>query len=416
MAPGLIFLTVGGPLIVDDDGQPVWFLPVKGKAALDLRVQQYRGEPVLTWWEGAITKTGHGSGEGVIADATYQEITRVRAGNGLSADVHELTVTPEGTALITIYSPHQLDLAEVGGPRKGTLLDSLLQEVDIASGEVLYQWRASDHVALSESHAKPQAGVPFDFFHINSITLDDDGNLLVSARNTWAVYKVDRRSGAVHWRLGGKMTDYAMGPGTVFAWQHDAHRQADGTITLFDDEASPREASQSRGLALRLDDAAKTAQVAHEYRHPNPLLAGSQGNMDVLPNSDAFIGWGAEPYFSEFSLDGRLLYDAHFAGKAQSYRAYRSPWAGHPTERPSVAVGRSSGRAVTAYASWNGATEVVAWRLLTGSSAGTLQPGSSTPRSGFETSIPMVGASGYVAVAALDSSGATLGTSSVLRV
>ncbi len=415
LAPGLIFVTVGGPLILDNDGRPVWYQTVKGKTATDLRVQQYRGEPVLTWWEGTVSHTGHGSGEGVLADATYSEITRVRAGGGLSADLHELTVTPEGTALITIFSPHQADLSAVGGPRRGTLLDSLLQEIDIATGQVLFEWRASDHVALTESHAKPEAGVPFDFFHINSINLDTDGNLLVSARNTWAVYKVDRRTGAVYWRLGGKKTDYAMGPATVFAWQHDANRQDDGSITLFDDEDAPRVGSQSRGLVLRLDDSAMTARLDRQYRHPSPLLAGSQGSVEVLPGGNVFIGWGAEPYFSEFSADGRLLYDAHFAGKSQSYRAFRSPWVGRPPGRPALAVARPSGSSLTAYASWNGATEVAGWRLLTGPTADGLQPGSSTPRSGFETAIPVSGPAAYVAVAALDSTGSTLGVSATVR-
>ena len=393
----------------------MWYQPVKGKSTLDFRVQQYRGEPVLTWWEGTVSSTGHGSGEGVIADTSYTPIARVQAGNGLSADLHELTLTPEGTALITIYSPHPADLSGVGGKTKGMLLDSLLQEIDIATGQVLFEWRASDHVALGESHAKPAAGVPFDFFHINSINLDADGNLLVSARNTWAVYKLNRRTGAVLWRLGGKKTDYAMGPGTVFAWQHDAHRQADGTITLFDDEDAPKEASQSRGLVLRLDDSAMTAELARQYRHPNPLLAGSQGNMDVLPDGDVFIGWGAEPYFSEFSAGGRLLYDAHFAGTSQSYRAYRIPWTGRPPDEPALAVGRGPSNALTAYASWNGATDVSAWRLLTGSTVDTLQPGTSQTSAGFETAIPLRKAAAYVAVAALDPTGSTLGVSATVR-
>jgi hypothetical protein len=220
----------------------------------------------------------------------------------------------------------------------------------------------------------------------------------------------------VGWRLGGKRSDYAMGPGTVFAWQHDAHRQADGSIGLFDDEASPRIGSQSRGLVLRLDDVAMRAEVEAQYRHPHPLLAGSQGSFQTLPGGDVFVGWGAEPYFSEFDANGHLRYDAHFAGKATSYRAFRSPWVGHPIDRPSLSVDRSSSGRPTAYVSWNGATEVARWQLLTGPNANALNAVSSLPRSGFETAIPIAGTPRYASVAAIDSSSATLGTSLVTRV
>ena len=408
-------MSSGGPLILDNDGQPVWYLPIKGKATLDFRVQQYRGKPVLTWWEGAVSATGHGTGDCVIADATYTQVARVSAGNGLSADLHEFTITPEGTALISIYSPGPADLSGAGGPSHGTLLDSLLQEIDIATGHVLMEWRASDHIALNESHAKPVSSVPFDFFHINSINLDSDGNLIVSARNTWAVYKLNRTTGAVLWRLGGKKSNYSMGPGTVFAWQHDAHRQLDGTITIFDDESAPKIGSQSRGLVLRLDDAAMTAHLVRQYLHHPSLLAGSQGSVDVLPNGHVFVGWGAEPYFSEFAANGKLLYDARFSGKAQSYRAYRIPWVGKPTDKPALALARASNSVLTAYASWNGATEVSTWRLLSGQSAHALKSHSLTPRAGFETAIPASETNTYVAVAALDSSGATLGISPTQR-
>src|SRR5262245_46510398 len=107
---GFVFLAPFGgsgssaPLIVDDSGSPVWFNPLpQGTAATDFRVQQYRGAPVLTWWEGTLL-AGYGQGQGVIMDATYSELARVSAGNGYQADLHEFLLTPENTALITVYA------------------------------------------------------------------------------------------------------------------------------------------------------------------------------------------------------------------------------------------------------------------------------------------------------------------------
>src|SRR5215217_4653985 len=124
-----------GPMIVDDQGQLVWF----GKyiSARDFRVQRYRGRPVLTWWEGTVV-FGHGVGEYVIFDDSYREIARVRAGNGYRGDLHEFLITPKDTALLTAYAPATADLSAVGGPEAGAAWDGIAQEIDIETGEVLF--------------------------------------------------------------------------------------------------------------------------------------------------------------------------------------------------------------------------------------------------------------------------------------
>jgi hypothetical protein len=407
-----VFLTLGGPLIVDNSGQPVWYLPVQGQGTTDLRVQQYRGQPVLTWWEGKNEPT-FGEGDWVIADTSYREIARIRAGNGYAADLHDLVLTPQGTALVTAYTQKTGDLRSVGGPPSGPITDSIVQEVDVETGRVLLEWHASDHVAMNESYAQYTAGSSFDFFHVNSIDVDPDGNLLVSARNTWALYKVDRTSGAVRWRLGGKKSDFALGNGVQFAWQHDARRQPDGTITLFDDEGAPKIGPQSRGLVLRVDESTRTASLVRQYTRN--LLASSQGDMQVLPSGDVLIGWGSLPNVSEFNANGALVYDAHFPGTIQSYRAFRLPWHGLPTVPPAVAAVHRPGGRLTVYASWNGATDVARWEVLGGSTNETLRPVASAGRNGFETAFTMSTSSAVVAVRALDASGRELGRSSPVR-
>jgi hypothetical protein len=405
-------------MILDNLGDLVWFRPLKSTKATNLQVQQYRGQPVLAWWEGKVVSPGYGVGECVLMDASYREITGIRAGNGLMADLHELFITPEGTALITAYRLIEADLTSVDGPSRGKLLNSLFQEVDIATGKVLFEWDAHAHVALSESYLPVPTAVDghYDFFHINSIDVDTDGNLLVSGRHTWTVYKIHRRTGAIIWRLNGKLSDFSMGPRTQFAYQHHVRHHPGDQLTIFDDGGGATNVdNRSRGLKLELDMTSMQATFVHEYR-PNPeFLATSQGSVQVLPNGNVFVGWGGQPYWSEYAADGRLLFDAQLPKGGDSYRAFRFPWQGQPTDHPAIAVERFGQGLVTAYASWNGATEVAIWELLAGSRAGTLGRIGSAPRLGFETAITARTHDSHVAVAARDATGKFLATSSTIR-
>jgi|CZKG01.1.fsa_nt_gi hypothetical protein len=275
-----------GAVIVDNRGEPIWENPLAGMVTTNFRVQSYRGSPVLTWWEGSI-ELGHGVGEYVIADARYRTVRRVQAARGLHGDLHEFVITPEDTALLTSYVVEDADLSSVGGSPKGTIQDAVFQEIDLASGRVLLEWHSLEHIALEESYSP--VGADWDFFHVNSVGLDGDGSLLVFARSTHTVYKLDR-SGAILWRLGGKRSDFAMGPGSAFAWQHDARRQPDGTLTVFDNGATPAVEPLSRGLILEVDEQVMTATLLRQYTHPK-ILTGSQGSVQPLPNGNVFVGW-----------------------------------------------------------------------------------------------------------------------------
>jgi hypothetical protein len=415
---GLVFAAASagpgsrGPQIVDDAGELVWFRPLARRTAMNFRVQRWDGQPVLTWWEGAITG-GYGAGEYVVADTSYRVLRRLRAGNGLAGDLHEFQLTDAGTALITAYVVQDADLTAVGGPRDGRLLESVVQELDLASGRVLLEWRAADHVALVESFAGVTAD-PFDHFHVNSVDVDHDGHLLVSARNTWAVYKLDRTSGAVIWRLGGKRSNLVLADGTEFFWQHDARRQPDGTITLFDDGAAPAEEAYSRGIRLLVDPRTATArriELEQQFAHPDDRLAVAMGSMQPLPDGGAFVGWGTVGALSEFGPDGAVRFDARFTGGGQTYRAQRIAWSGRPASPPRLGVTGRRGRKVTVHASWNGATDVAAWRLLSGPTKTSLRPVATAARRGFETSFAHRLDEAYVAVAALDSHRRELGRS-----
>lgn len=406
-----------GPLIVDDAGEPVWFLPVSGRSAMNLRVQRYRGEPVLTWYEGNLASGGYGyGGECVIADAAYREIARVKAGHDLQADLHEFLVTSRNTALVAIFNQRPWDLSAVGGPAAGQLVEGVVQEIDIASKEVLFEWHSIDHVGLDETYRDDLATQPnFDYFHLNSIGVDAQGDLIVSARHTSTVYKVDRKTGAVVWRLGGRRSDFALGPGARFSFQHDARRHDDGALTVFDNGAwgpGPGDVEpSSRGLRLAVDESARTADLVAEYRAPAPRLSVAMGDVQELPGGNVFVGWGTAGSFSELGAAGDVRFDARFADGSATYRAFRDPWVGRPETSPAIVVtADSGGRPATVHVSWNGATEVSHWQLHTGPAPGKLRAARTAPRTGFETAIDLPAPAAYLAVVALDASGKQLAT------
>jgi hypothetical protein len=420
-APGLVLLSPKGgksgwgPMIVDADSRLVWFRPMKRKiVADDFKVQRYHGRPVLTWWQGRTSKKGYGAGSYVIADSSYREIARVRAGRGLQGDLHEFQITPQGTALIVAYHPVAGDSSAVGGPRRGRIMDSVIQEVDVATGAVRFEWHSLDHVGLRESHQsapKPSDHrSPYDYFHINAVDVDDDGDLLVSARNTWAVYKVDRRSGRVRWRLGGKRSDFPMPAGTRFAWQHDIRRQPDGALTLFDNEAAPPVGKESRNLRFRVNERRRTLRLVKAVTHPKRVLAAAEGNSQWLPDGGIMVGWGLGRRVSEFAPDGSLRLDLRLPGDVDTYRAFRQRWTGRPARRPAVRI-----RGGRAYVSWNGATGVDRWQLQTAAGPGPLRAGATVARTGFETAIPVPEGARRLAVRALGA-GELLATSRTVRV
>jgi Arylsulfotransferase (ASST) len=415
-APGLIFLAPSsgpgqrGAMIVDDSGELVWFHPTVPETVMNLRVGLYRGEPVLSWWEGK-TKHGLGVGDHVVFDRSYREIARFPAGGGLGSDLHELILTPAGTALITAYDIPVVDRSSVGH-RRGRVIEGVVQELEVPSARVLFEWHSLDHVALTESYS--HVAPAFDYFHVNSVDADADGNLLVSARNTWAVYKIDRGTGKVIWRLGGKKSDFELGPGTRFAWQHDARHEADGgVITLFDNADDPQVQPQSRGLAIALDTSRMRATLAHGYTHRPAMLAHAFGSVQRQPNGNVLVGWGTEPYFTEYTAGGEPLLDAKLPHGGQNYRTLRYPWHATPSEPPRLAA-RPAATGHLLYATWNGATDVHAWQVLGGGRSDALSARLTALRRGFETVLHLPPGDRYAAVVALDATGAPLGRSATL--
>ncbi len=422
--PGDIFLApysgVGqdGPMIFESSGNLVWFDPLAANTeATNLQVQSYDGKPVLTWWQGYIPPQGFGEGEEVIANSSYQQIMKFPAGNGLPADLHEFQITPQGTALLTSFDPIRCDLSSVGGSHEAAVTDSVFQEIDLKTHLVRREWTPLDHVALRQSYSSAHGsttGWPFDYFHLNSIDSQQNGLILISSRNTSALYELSPSTGQVTDQIGGKSSTIKLGAGTATAYQHDATELPNGNISIFDNGGVPMVHSQSRGIIVSIDPKTKTETLVSRYEHSQPLSAGSQGDVQALTDGDLFIGWGAEPYVTEYTPSGAVLYNARLPTKTESYRAFRFQWTGTPTGTPAIVASAGSKGTTTVYASWNGATEIANWRVLTGSSASSLTAATSTPRTGFETQISVAGTPAYVAVQALDSAGTTIGTSKTI--
>ncbi|MHB2001074.1 MAG: arylsulfotransferase family protein [Solirubrobacteraceae bacterium] len=427
VAPGDIFAAPysgpgsTGPMILNQQGQLIWMdaLP-PGVKATNLQVQSYEGKEVLTWWQGQIPPQGFGLGEEIVDNTSYEEIMKIKAGNGDLADLHDFHLEPHDTAVFTVFHTIHCDLTSVGGPRDAAVTDSLYQELDLKTGLVRREWSSVDHVGLSESYSSPvkaSTAWPFDFFHLNTIDPRENGTTLLSSRNTSALWIIDTKTGQILQKVGGRKSTVKQEAGAETAFQHDAMTLPNGDISIFDNGGVPWTQPESRGMVVEVDEAEKVERLVRQFPHQPAVKAGSQGDVQLQPSGGWFIGWGQAPNFSEYNANGEVIYDARMwaeveKNETQSYRTFKFPWKATPHQPPSIAAEVKNGQ-VEAWASWNGATEVSGWRLLGGSSPESLEPIATTARTNFETTLKAA-AKPYVAVEALNSAGEVIGNSSAI--
>lgn len=318
----------------------------------------------------------------------------------------------------------------MGVSRKGYMWDSVFQEVEIETNEVIFEWHASDHYRVEESdfpagNAGRSKNNGYDFFHINSVDKDSFGNYLISSRYMQSISYIDGKTGEVLWVLGGRrnsFTDKSGGTATKFGWQHDARWNADHTgIHLFDNGARyglKPSVEASRGVEIILDTVNMTAELKAEFVNQHKIISGSQGSMQVLPSGNVLLGFGYNAAWTEFSSEGEPLCDVHVGSKktfntgaVQTYKVNKAAWVGKPTTAPRIAVADDE-----IFMSWNGATEVKLWRIQGSRGSGIdLEVVMEVEKTGFETSVSVY-CEKWVSVraVALDASGAELGVTEIV--
>jgi hypothetical protein len=416
-----------GPLIVDQTGRIIWFNPLAAAPtaptrAFNVSVQEYQGRPALCWFEGVVVGShgvGYGQGNYRVVDANYKQIATINARQGYHGDLHEFQLTPDGTALFTCYGLATAQMRIGGRIHSVPYAFGVVQEVDLATGKLVFHWRSDQHIKLSESYKAPvlKPGWLWDYMHINAISIDpSDNNLVISGRNTCACYKIDRKTGEVIWRLGGKHSNFKMAANTRFNYQHDVNIHPGGVLTLFDNEGGPpQKSSQSRALVLSVDQKHMRVGLKHAFHHQPAVYSDALGSVQPLPGGDWFVGWGRSTNFTKYTQNGGVMFDGHLTPGASSYRAFLQSWTGTPSVPPDVAAVRS-GAGTTVYASWNGSTEVARWIVLGGSDTSSLPVLGQASVAGFETAISVGSAPLWIAVSACNSSGQVLATSQPIRV
>jgi Arylsulfotransferase (ASST) len=419
-----------GPLILDHNLQPVWFDPIGVNAlAANLRVQTYQGKPVLSWWQGTVSGSGATlSGEDVVVDQHYRHVATLKGANGWVISEHEMIISGSN-AWVTAYKDVPMNLTPYGGSATGVVLDSAVQEYDLKTGQLLYTWDAlnpggTPNIPLSQSQQRAFPGIPWDAYHINSLQLTGNETFLVSMRNTWTAYLVSRTTNAIQWTVSGnpKNSTFALPANAQFQWQHDVQLHNGNVLSVFDDHcceiksisggkaqfANPT--GPSRGLVIKLNLAAHTGSFVSQYVRAKNFNAAYLGNTQLLPGGNVALSWGSTPFFSEDSGKGKLLLDAVWPFPDLNYRTYVQKWVGIPYYSPSGAVRDNQGKG-TVYASWDGDTQVVSWRVLAGTSAKSLKAVGSKTKTGFETTIPLTSSFKVYEVQALDAGHHVLGTS-----
>jgi Arylsulfotransferase (ASST) len=408
-----------GPFMIDNRLQPVWFNPVpQNVVAANLKTQTYNGKPALSWWQGVLTNTGQiVSGELEVVDQSYKKVASLKGADGWVITLHDAVVSGHNV-WVTANKNMQLDLTPYGGSGAGTMIDSAVQEYDLQTGKLLSTWDAMEHIPLSDSYQKP-IGKMWDPYHVNSVQVSG-GSFITSMRNTWAAYQVNSTTGAIDWTLGGKHSTFTFAKNAQFQWQHDVQLNSGNVVSVFDDHCClqtgattfDKPSGSGRGLLLKLDMTKHTATMVGQYLHQPSLTPKFLGSMEPLSNGNAVVGWGVQPFFSEYSKAGKLLLDVVWPMPDQSYRAEKERWTGKPFFPPS-GTARTSRGTTTVYASWDGATQVASWRVLAGSSSSHLTTVASAGKSGFETAIRLAHSYKAYKVQALDSNHHVLRTSNV---
>jgi len=369
-------------LILDNEGEPVFYREMTpGLPTLDFKKQP---NGLLTY--------GEWNEIHYALDDSYNIVKTYEAKNGYQNDIHDFQILPDDHVLINIYDMQRIDMTAYGGKPDAVVTGLVIQEQD-PDGNVVFQWRSWDHFKFEESAADLTTAF-VNYVHGNSFDLDHDGNLIISSRRMNEVTKIDRQTGEIIWRLGGKANEFAFIDGAKrFFSQHDARRLANGNITVYDNHDLPN-STFSRAVEYELTETGPDKTVAQVWEYRSSPTAPALGNAQRLPNGNTMIGWGTHyPTLTEVKPNGEIAFELTFSPPADpnlsrnSYRAFRFEWEGNPTTEPVLVAKDESPGILTLYTSWNGATNVAAYHVYGGRTAERMSLLKSVERDGFETKI-----------------------------
>lgn len=408
--------TVGSYLLILNwQGQIVYYQ----SAADDLAAYDFKEHP-----NGLLSYYDQKDSTFYLMNSHYQLVDSYRAGDGYLADVHDFQILPNGDALLMVYDAETVDMSKIvqGGKKDATVTGLVIQELD-PSRNVIFEWRSWDHFSFLDTTVgltDPQ----IDLVHGNALALANDGNLLLSSRDLSEITKINLQTGDVIWRLGGKANMFTLVNGQPFAFQHDVRQIPNGDITVFDNQGTTQSPAPSQAIEYQIDETKKTATQVWSFTHAPAVFATYMGDAQRLPDGNTFLDWGA-PFtgtgyvydtMTEVTPDGQVLFDLSFDSPYVSYRAFRFPWQGFPDTQPALAY-KVDGNAITLGYSWNGATEVAAYRIFGGDSAQSLGLIEQKTKTDFETQSQFANlpqGECYFQVAALDQNGQELARSKVI--
>ncbi|MBD3410851.1 MAG: hypothetical protein GF419_11665, partial [Ignavibacteriales bacterium] len=271
--------------------------------------------------------------EFVLLDENLTEFDTVQMVGGYTADHHHFEILPNGNRLVEAYDIRQIDMSEIveGGKPNAFVIGSVLQEID-ADGDLVFQWRSWDHIPINDSFVDLTQNW-IDYMHTNAFIVDIQGDYLASARHLSQIFKIDRRTGEVVWRLGGEKNDFAFvgeddsNAPWYFSMQHDVRRLANGNILIFDN-GNQHSTHVTRVVEYDIDDSTMTATPVWEWSHPDGVKSGHSGNSRRLPNGNTIIGWGSsvQPSVTEVNSAGEIVWEMSHDEATYMYRAHRVVW------------------------------------------------------------------------------------------
>ena len=320
---GYYFLTLGSYLmILNDTGKVIKYKKVTPSPS-NFEVQQ---NGLYSYISG---------GKAFITDTSLKILDSVTTQNGYKLDGHEFVCLPNGHYLVMSYDPQYVDMSKVvpKGFPSVKVTGCVFQELD-RNKNVVFQWRTWDYFQITDSYQRLDSIVSVDAIHSNSMFYDIDGNIIISSRHISSITKINRQTGDVMWRLGGKNNDFTFigenesNKPTYFSYQHNMRRNANGNFTLYDN-GNQHSPNYSRAVEYKLDEAQKTATLVWEYRHTPDVYGAATGNVHRTANGNTVIGWGmasrtdGQPQMTEVHPDKTIALELSVPTTASTYRVFK---------------------------------------------------------------------------------------------